>query len=523
NFFEARVKEKTASSLEAIMNLGVKEARVLVDGTETMLPLDQVKVGDIVVVLPQEKVPLDGRINDGASYLDEAMLNGESMPRFKTKDDVVLGATLNLTGRLIVTVTAVGAETVLAQIIKTVEDVALYKPKSQRIADKIASIFVPIIVVIAVLTFILQLSITKDSETAFKTAIAVLVVSCPCALGLATPTSIAVASGLAYRQGFLYKGGEFFEKAHRITAIAFDKTGTLTIGHPKVVNFVGDPASYRFTKSLEAHSNHPLASAIKAYQNDEILVVQDFEIIAGTGIKGQIMGNEVTIGSKRILDELQLTNPYPLEYDTDSKAGKTVIFTIINQKVVNMISLIDPLKDDAKALIKSLVARNIKPIMITGDQKDTAAYLALDLGIETVYAETLPHQKAKLIEEIRSTGNVVAFVGDGINDAPALKMADVGFVVSTGTDIALDSADVVLMKPDLNLVLQAIDLSKATLRSIYLNFFWAFVYNISLVPVAALGYLDPRLAGIGMGFSSIMVVLNALSLNLFNLRKKGEK
>ena len=523
NFFENRVKEKTSNSLQALMSLGAKEARVKRDGKFIMVALDEVNIGDHVMILSSEKVPIDGTIIAGHTYLDESMITGESMPAEKVLGDKVVGATMNLVNTIEIEVTATGNDTVLAQIIAAVEDTALIKPKAQRVADIIASYFVPIVVVISLLVFILQWSINQDLSFAFQTAVAVLAISCPCALGLATPTSISVGSGIAYRKGILYKGGEFFEKAHKINAIAFDKTGTLTIGSPQVMHYYGDPKTYVYTKSLEAHSNHPLAKAVIAYQGDAVLSVSNFENILGLGIKGNINQDTIYVGSIKTLKTLGLTNPWQAAYEELSKAGMTVIFTTLNDKVVNMMALADPLKEDAKALIDALKQRGIKPYMITGDQRDTAHYIAHKLGIEDVYAEVLPHEKSQVIESIRKQGYTVSFVGDGINDAPALKMADVGFVVSTGADIALDSCDVALMKNDLSLVLHAIDLSKATLRNIYLNFFWAFIYNIVMIPFAALGYINPSLAGIGMGFSSFMVVVNALSLHLFKFKNYKEE
>lgn len=519
NYFENRVKEKTSDSLQSLMSLGAKEARVVKENEILVIPLEQVKVDNIVLVLANEKVPVDGIIIDGNSYFDEAMITGESMPAFKDVGGKVVGSTINIMHTVKVKVTATGNDTVLSQIIQTVEETALIKPKAQRVADLIASYFVPVVVVLSILVFILQWAINKEISFAFETAVAVLAISCPCALGLATPTSISVGSGIAFRKGILYKGGEFFEKAHQINAIAFDKTGTLTIGSPEVVNFYGNKDSLIYTKSLEAHSNHPLAQAIINFGQSSTEDVSDFEVLMGLGIHGKVLDKNVYVGSFKVLTQLNVNHDYIAAYEKHSKEGKTVIFTVVDNIVVNMIAIIDPIKDDAKNLINHLKSRGIKPYMITGDQKDTAQYIAGQLGINDVYAEVLPHEKSDVIKEIQNKGNVVAFVGDGINDAPALKMADVGFVVSTGADIALDSADVALMKPDLSLVLHAIDLSKATLKNIYLNFFWAFIYNIVMIPFAALGFITPSLAGIGMGFSSLMVVLNALSLNLFRFKK----
>jgi len=522
NIFETKVKKRASDELASLMNLGVKEARLLTDNGETMIPIDQLKLGDKVVVLANEKVPIDGLIIEGSTYIDNSVLTGESIPLYKTNGDPLFGTSMNLSDKIIISVSAVGSDTVLAQIIKTVEDAATFKPKAQRIADKISAYFVPIVIVLGIITFILQTIITQDLEFAFRCAVAVVAISCPCALGLATPTSVSVAGGIAFKSGFLYKGGEFFETAYKVKGVAFDKTGTLTIGKPQVIDFSGDMDTLIYTRSLELHSNHPLALAIKEYQITEELAVSNYEVIAGLGVKGIIEGKEVIVGSSKIIADFNETNTYYELFNKYSKEGKTVIFTLIDQKVVNMISIIDPLKEDAKTLIDNLKARKIVPYMITGDQKDTAKYIANQVGIDHVYAEVLPHEKAQVIQKIREQQSVVAFVGDGINDAPALTVADIGFVVSTGSDIALDNADIALMKNDLDLVIVAMNLSKATNINIYLNFFWAFIYNIVMIPVAALGFITPQLAGIGMAFSSIMVVLNALSLRLYKINQKKE-
>ncbi len=520
NFFENRVKEKTSNALQSLISLGAKEARVRRDGKEIMLAVDDVKPGDIMIVLANEKIALDGMIIKGKSYVDEAMITGEPMPAFKEVGNQVIGSTLNMIETLEIKVTAVGADTVLANIIQMVEDTALIKPKAQRIADKVAALFVPVVVLISVIVFVLWVFVIGGGHTlsqAFAPAIAVLVISCPCALGLATPTSISVGSGIAFKEGILYKGGEFFEIANKINAIAFDKTGTLTKGLPEMSDFLGDQETLVYSASLEKHSNHPIAKAITDAFDGKYLEVSDFEVMLGKGVKGTINQKEVYIGSLNMLKDLKLTqNTY--DYNHYLGQGKTVFFTVIDQVIVNMIAVEDPIKETAKGVITELKKRNITPYMITGDQEITAQYIASQLGIEHVFSEVLPHEKAQKILEIQKTGKIVAFVGDGINDAPALKMADVGFAVGSGSDIAIDTSDVTLMSLDLGLVIKAIDLSLATLKNIYLNFFWAFAYNIIMIPLAAFGLLNPSLAGIGMGFSSIMVVLNALSLNLFKFK-----
>jgi Cu+-exporting ATPase len=525
NYFENRVKEKTSDALQSLISLGAKEARILKDGKALMVPIDQVKKGDTILVLANEKVPLDGIILEGQSYVDEAMITGEPMPAFKKVGDTIIGSSMNTVNTLKIEVTAVGSDTVLAHIIQTVEDTALIKPKAQRIADKIAQMFVPVVVVISIITLLVWVFMVRGGQpltVAFAPAIAVLVISCPCALGLATPTSISVGSGIAFKEGILYKGGEFFEIANKISAVAFDKTGTLTKGHPELANILGDEASLVYAASLENHSNHPIAKAITDAYDDELLEVSDFEVLLGKGIQGTVDGKKVVVGSPNLMKELKFdTSAY--ESETYLRQGKTVFFTAVDRVVLNMLAVEDPLKPSAVSVIKELKRRGITPYMITGDQELTARYIANELGIDHIFYEVLPHEKAEKIQAIQKEGKVVAFVGDGINDAPALKMADVGFAVGSGSDIAIDTSDVTLMHLDLGLVIKAIDLSLATLKNIYMNFLWAFSYNIIMIPLAAIGLLNPSLAGIGMGFSSIMVVLNALSLKLFKFKYQTEE
>ncbi|HAX03277.1 MAG: hypothetical protein A2Y45_01050 [Tenericutes bacterium GWC2_34_14] len=525
NFFENRVKEKTSDALQSLISLGAKEARVLKDGKEVMVSIDQVKKGDVLIVLANEKVPLDGFVLDGKSYVDEAMITGEPMPAFKQEGDTIIGSSMNTVNTLKIEVTAVGSDTILSHIIQTVEDTALIKPKAQRIADKIAQMFVPVVVVISILTFLAWVFLVRGGQSltvAFAPAIAVLVISCPCALGLATPTSISVGSGIAFKEGILYKGGEFFEIANKISAVAFDKTGTLTKGHPELSAIIGDEDTLVYAASLEKHSNHPIAKAITDAFEGDILEVSDFEVLLGKGIQGVVDHKKVVVGSPNLMKELGFDTK-AFDSITYLSQGKTVFFTAIDGKVVHMLAVEDPLKPSAQSVIKELKRRGITPYMITGDQELTAKYIAKELGIDHVFYEVLPHEKAEKIKEIQDSGKIVAFVGDGINDAPALKMADVGFAVGSGSDIAIDTSDVTLMHLDLGLVIKAIDLSLATLKNIYMNFLWAFSYNIIMIPLAAIGLLNPSLAGIGMGFSSIMVVLNALSLKLFKFKYQTEE
>ena len=514
--FENRVKEKTSDELFTLMSMGAKEARIKTKDGLVMIPMSQVILHDVVVVLANEKIPVDGKIISGQTYIDEQMLTGESMPVVKTIGQDVYGATLNMMETIEVEVLKEGHETMLQSIINTVMETALIKPKIQRVADQIARYFVPIVVIIALFTMMTWTLLSPNNfNDGIKATIAVLVISCPCALGLATPTSISVASGIAFKRGILYKGGAFFEQAQQLNAIAFDKTGTLTKGEPQVVHVEGDVLS--IAASLEYHANHPLAKAvIKAYQGD-ILEAKDMDIVIGKGLIGTIENNVYRIGSKSFVSSFGID----ISYDTERfhNEGKTVIYVSNETSSLGFLVIEDTTKEDAKKLIDELVKRNITPIMITGDHQKTAQTIANQLGIKTFYAEVLPQDKANIIKKLQDEGYHVAFVGDGMNDAPALTMAHVGFAVHSGHDVALDASDVTLMSAELKLVVYALDLSKATLTNIKLNFLWAFSYNIILIPVASFGFLDPTLAGIGMAFSSIMVVLNALSLKRFKFIK----
>jgi Cu+-exporting ATPase len=514
--FENRVKEKTSDELFTLMSMGAKEARIKTKDGLVMMPMSQVKLHDIVVVLANEKIPVDGKIISGQTYIDEQMLTGESMPVVKTIGQDVYGATLNMMETIEVEVLKEGHETMLQSIINTVMETALIKPKIQRVADQIARLFVPIVVVIALITMMTWTLLSPNNfNEGIKATIAVLVISCPCALGLATPTSISVASGIAFKRGILYKGGAFFEQAQQLNAIAFDKTGTLTKGEPQVVHVEGDVLS--IAASLEYHANHPLAKAvIKAYQGD-ILEAKNMDIVIGKGLIGTIENNIYRIGSKSFISSFGID----IKYNTEQfhNEGKTVIYVSNETISLGFLVIEDTIKEDAKKLIDELIRRDITPIMITGDHQKTAQTIAQQLGIKTFYAEVLPQDKANIIKNLQDEGYRVAFVGDGMNDAPALTMAHVGFAVHSGHDVALDASDVTLMSAELKLVVDALDLSKATLKNIKLNFLWAFSYNIILIPVAAFGFLDPTLAGIGMAFSSIMVVLNALSLKRFKFIK----
>ncbi len=520
NYIEHLAKERTTDALVELMNLGAKEARVLKDGKEQLVDIDEVFLGDHIIVLANEKIPVDGVIVEGKTYIDESMITGESIPVEKGIDSNVIGATINQREKIIVKATKIGSDTLLSQIIQTVEEASAEKPPIQRTADKIASFFVPAVVSIALINFFIHFVIIQDTFTySFTTTIAILVISCPCALGLATPTSILVGNGKAAKNHILYKGGEFFELANKIEAIAFDKTGTLTVGKPTLTDYIGDDTLLDYLYSLEKESTHPISKAVQEYaleQEASYITVTDFYTIEGKGISGKVNDKLVHIGSVKLLQDLNISNPFEKEYNKLLNEAKTVNFLIIDKEVKAVYGVRDEIKDTSKSVINEMKVRGLTPYMITGDNKVVANQIAKELGIDKVYAEVLPHEKAKIVEEIQKD-NVVAFVGDGINDAPALKLADVGFAMGHGTDVAIDSSDVTLMSYDLGLVIKAIDMSKATLRNIYQNFGWAFSYNLIAIPMAATGRLSMAVSAAAMAFSSIMVVLNALRLKTYKL------
>ncbi len=522
NYIEHIAKERTTDALVELINLGAKEARVIKDGIERMVDIDEVFLGDHIIVLANEKIPVDGKVIEGSSFVDESMITGESIPIKKIKNSSVIGATINTREKLIIQATKIGSDTMLSQIISTVEEASAEKPPIQRTADKIASFFVPIVVSIAIINFVVHYFLLGDLFTySFTTTVAILVISCPCALGLATPTSILVGNGKAAQNHILYKGGEFFELANKIEAIAFDKTGTLTIGKPIVTNFIGNTDVLDMVYSIERESTHPISQAVKEYgeeKKSKTLKISNFETLEGKGIKANVGKDLVYIGSVKIIHELKLDyKEFELEYNKLLNEAKTTNFVVVNNKIEALYAVRDEIKDTSLKVINEMKKRNLEPYMITGDNAIVANAIAKELGITKVYSEVLPHEKAKIISDIQKEGIVIAFVGDGINDAPALKLADIGFAMGAGTDIAIDSSDVTLMSHDLGLVIKAIDMSKATLRNIYQNFFWAFSYNIVAIPLAATGRLSMVLAASAMAFSSIMVVLNAFRLKTYKL------
>ena len=517
-YLEANAKGRTTEAITKLMALQVKEARVLVDGSEQMLPIDQVSVDDTLIVKPGEKIPLDGIIKRGNSTIDESMLTGESMPVTKVVEDEVVGATINLNGLIEVSVTTKEEESVLASIIKAVEDAQGTKAPIQRMADKIASYFVPIVVGIAVLTFIVWITLVNpgEIETALTASIAVLVIACPCALGLATPTSIMVGTGRAAERGILFKGGEHLERTHEVDTIVFDKTGTITKGEPVVTQFEGTNETLQLLASAEANSEHPLAKAVVNFaisKQLELTEATSFEAVPGKGIKANVQGVKLLIGNRLLMKDANVAiDLYEKKVTEAEEQGSTAMFIAENGKLTGMIAAADTIKESAIEAMNSLKKSGKELIMLTGDNERVANAIAKEVGIDRVYAQVLPDQKQEKIEELQAEGKNVAMVGDGINDAPALATANVGIAIGTGTEIAIEAADITILRGDLILIPEAIQMSEATIRNIKQNLFWAFGYNTAGIPIAALGLLAPWIAGAAMAFSSVSVVLNALRL-----------
>ncbi|MDB5055392.1 MAG: ATPase [Bacilli bacterium] len=525
--FEALAKGRTSEAIKKLMGLQAKTALVIRDGQEMNLPVEEVIVDDLVIVKPGEKIPVDGEVLEGSSSVDESMLTGESLPVEKNIGDSVIGATVNKNGSLKIRATKVGKETMLAQIVKVVEDAQGSKAPIQRIADRISGIFVPIVVGIAIITFLFWYYwiAPDDFANALEKAIAVLVIACPCALGLATPTSIMAGSGRAAEFGILFKGGEHLESVHKIQTIVLDKTGTVTNGKPALTDImlqsVDENEVLRLVGTAEKQSEHPLAEAIVAgiiEKGVALTVTQQFEAIPGFGIRAVIEDKEVLVGTRKLLTregiDFTKANDAMVQFES---AGKTAMLIAIDKKYVGMVAVADTIKETSKEAIQRLKQMGLEVIMITGDNARTAHAIAQQVGIDHVLAEVLPEGKADEVKKLQATGKKVAMVGDGINDAPALVTADVGIAIGTGTDIAMEAADVTLMRGDLNGIPDAIYMSKRTMSNIKQNLFWALGYNSLGIPIAAAGLLAPWVAGAAMALSSVSVVLNALRLQRVRL------
>jgi Cu+-exporting ATPase len=523
---EATAKGRTSEAIKALMGLQAKTARVMRDGQEVDIPVEEVTAGDVVIVRPGEKIPVDGVISEGNSTVDESMLTGESLPVDKKTGDQVTGATINKFGTFRFTATKVGKDTVLAQIVKIVEAAQGSKAPIQRFADVVSGYFVPVVIGLAVLTFAIWYFIldTGNFSRALVNFTAVLVIACPCALGLATPTSIMVGTGKGAENGILIKGAEHLENAHRLTTIVLDKTGTITKGQPEVTDIISFQ-EYRRTEllamavSAEKNSEHPLAEAIVKYGKEQgvpITEAESFEAIPGHGVAIQSSGKRILVGTRKLLQEYHVEFQFAVDRIEELETqGKTVMLMAVNLNLAGLLAVADTVKETSAQAVAELKKLSIEVWMITGDNERAARAIAQQVGIDNVIAEVLPEHKAERVQSLKQQGKVVAMVGDGINDAPALATADVGFAIGTGTDVAMEAADITLIRGDLNGLVGAIKLSKATMRNIKQNLFWALLYNSLGIPVAASGFLSPVLAGAAMAFSSVSVVSNALRLKRF--------
>ncbi|EGE54785.1 heavy metal translocating P-type ATPase [Streptococcus parauberis] len=524
NYFESRSKSSTSQAISKLLQLKVNEAHLIKDDSTKLVPVESIHVGDLVLIKPGEKVPVDGQVVQGSSYIDESMLSGESKPNQKNQEDPVYTGTINGQGSLTVQVTKTGNETFLAQIIGLVEEAQGNKAPIAKIADIVSGKFVPIVMILALLTAIFWFFVMKETFTfSLTTAIAVLVIACPCALGLATPTAIMVGSGRGAENGILFKGGDYLENLHHVHTIVFDKTGTITQGKPvltKLTIFSGDEQSVLVEMaSVEQDSEHPISRAILNKAKEEnlnLLPVTEFESITGLGVKGMVDKQAILVGNSRLMEDYGLT-----------VEDSSLMYMAKDGQLVASFNVADQLKEDSKATIQALKARGIKTVMLTGDQEDTAREIADAVGIDQVYSQVLPDQKEAIIASLQKDGHTVAMIGDGINDAPALAAADIGISLGSGTDIAIEAADVILMKPQMLDLVKAIQLSQATIKVVKENLFWAFIYNILMIPIA-MGVLyffggpllNPMLAGLAMSFSSVSVVLNALRLKAIPLKEK---
>ena len=530
-FLEERSKGQMSSAIEKLVNLAPKTARVIRNGVEQEITVDEVALGDVIRVRPGESMPVDGVVVEGRTSVDESMLTGESIPVEKESGDEVIGASINKNGSIDYRATRVGSDTTLSQIIKLVEDAQGSKAPIARMADIITGYFVPIVIALAVLAGIAWLIAGQSGIFALSVIITTLVIACPCALGLATPTSIMVGTGKGAEHGVLIKSGEALETTHNLDTIVFDKTGTLTEGKPIVTDILVTPLITKenllyYAASGETGSEHPLGEAIVQKSKEENMTLakpDHFEAIPGHGIRVEIEGKDMYIGNRKLILE-QKIDLSSMEKESDRLAdeGKTPMYLSVDGELAGIIAVADTLKENSMKAVKELRRRGVEVIMITGDNKRTAKAIAKQVGIDSVLSEVLPEDKAEEVKRLQEAGKKVAMVGDGINDAPALAQADVGIAVGSGTDVAIESADIVLMRNDLTAVLTAIDLSHATLRNIKQNLFWAFAYNLVGIPVAmGLLYIfggplmSPMFAAVAMSFSSVSVLLNALRLRRF--------
>ncbi|MDU6558749.1 MAG: heavy metal translocating P-type ATPase [Streptococcus sp.] len=521
--FEEKMRKNTSQAVEKLLDLQAKTAEVLREDGYVQVPLDQVKAGDLIRVRPGEKIAVDGVVVEGVSSIDESMVTGESLPVDKTVGDTVIGSTINNSGTLIFKAEKVGSETVLAQIVDFVKKAQTSRAPIQDLTDKISGIFVPAVVILAILTFWIWFVLLGASfVTSLLYGVAVLIIACPCALGLATPTALMVGTGRSAKMGVLLKNGTVLQEIQKVQTLVFDKTGTLTEGKPVVTDIIGDEVEVLgLAASLEEASQHPLAEAIVKRATEtglEIQTVENFQALHGKGVSGQIAGKQVLLGNAKMLDGMDISSSYQEKLEELEKEAKTVVFLAVDNEIKGLLALQDIPKENAKLAISQLKKRGLKTVMLTGDNAGVARAIADQIGIEEVIAGVLPEEKAHEIHQLQEAGKV-AFIGDGINDAPALSVADVGIAMGAGTDIAIESAGIVLTHNDLTGVVRAFDMSKKTFNRILLNLFWAFIYNVIGIPIAAgvfsgIGLvLNPELAGLAMAFSSVSVLTSSLMLN----------
>jgi Cu+-exporting ATPase len=531
---ENRAKGETSEAIRKLMGLQAKTARIVRNGQELEVPLAQVEIGDVVQVRPGEQIPVDGEVIEGYSTIDEAMVTGESLPVKKQIGDEVIGATINKTGSFKFRATRIGKDTFLAQIVKMVQDAQGSKAPIQKLADEVTGWFVPAVIAVALATFIIWFKTTGNFTLATITMVEVLIIACPCALGLATPTAVMVGTGKGAENGILFKGADSLELAHKIQVIVLDKTGTLTEGKPTVTDFVtikgtansNELQLLQLAASVEGNSEHPLGEAVVRYaQSQEVSLtdVKHFEAIAGSGVRGVVEGKSIALGTLRWMQELGCDTEYlELRARAWESASKTVVWMACEGEIEAIMGIADALKPSSAAAVKALQKLGLEVVMLTGDNRATAESIALSAGIDRVFAEVRPDQKTAQIQALQAQGKIVAMVGDGINDAPALAIADVGIAIGTGTDIAIAASDITLISGDLQGIVTAIQLSRATMRNIRQNLFFAFIYNIAGIPIAAgilypiFGWLlSPIIAGGAMAFSSVSVLTNALRLRNF--------
>lgn len=521
--FEERMRNNASNAVEKLVNLQAKDAEVIRDGKIVRVPISEIVVGDLIKVRPGEKIAVDGQIVSGSSMIDESMITGESMPVEKKAGDSVVGATVNGTGTFTFKAAKVGKNTMLAQIVELVKKAQNSHAPIQGLTDKVSEIFVPLVLIIAISTFLIwYVFIGASVANALIFAVSVVVIACPCALGLATPTALMVGTGRSARMGILIKNGEVLEAVNDVKTVIFDKTGTITVGKPQVTDIVGDTTQVlKIAASLEASSEHPLATAILKNAKDsgiDYSPAENFSAIEGKGVRAVVDGKSAFVGNAKLLNDVEVSDTFKQQMATLQAQAKTVVFVGQNHQIVGLIAIQDAPKPTSKDAISALKSQGLKTVMLTGDNQAVSQAIASQVGIDQVVADVLPADKADQVKQFQSTGKV-AFVGDGINDAPALSTADVGIAMGSGTDIAIESGGIVLVKNDLRDVYKALELSKKTFNRIKLNLFWAFVYNVLGIPVAAgvfyfIGMtLSPELAGLAMALSSLSVVTSSVLLN----------